>query len=148
MINAKHAAFTAITENQEGVGIVENSMEKEYYLKHLVSVEVRDRSKSSRYFYEKGYEKDNWFNRTFKYKEGIYRNFYHPEFVCDVDKFDIAELSEEYQLIENKIYTKPSVILTFANEQEKQVYFDTLDRATEYANKIKDLVRFGPSKWI
>jgi hypothetical protein len=100
---------------------------KEYNLKHLVKIEVRDFSVSNRFYYQK---KKTFFGITIK-EEGVYFKGWN-DFKC-------SEIPKEYSLIDGVLHLKPEVTLYFQSDIEQNYYFDSLKEANDFKNNIKIL---------
>jgi hypothetical protein len=114
-------------------------MEAEFNLNHLVSVRVNDLYKSRDYKYrEESFYKDFFFSKPKKIEAGIYYSYWSGEsFICSLEDFPKDKLSKRYVLINNEIFEKVEIVLTFSNKDVKKIYMDSLEEAKIKAEELK-----------
>lgn len=112
-------------------------MHKEYYNpEQIVSVKALDLYRESRFMYKKGIKLIG-----FVIKKPCFKDDFALIWDLTLSKEDILK-NRDLTIIDNKVFTKHRVVITFSNDSTKIKYFNSFNEAFDYAERLKERYKF------
>lgn len=99
----------------------------------LIDIDLIEGKKSNRFEYAPMREKS--FIQSER-PEGFFYNFISTEFYT-IDEFEKNEKFPHYQIIDNEVFIKPSVVMTFIGGETRTEYFDSIKISQSFVYNIR-----------
>ncbi len=124
-------------------------MSSKYNLKHILKIEIEEQKLSEKYVYKQRSESKNWYGKTTIIEEGVYNirpmSWESESRYYTLNEFKTNSEFFKYVIVDNQVFIKTIVTLTFVNKEKLSFYFETLDEANA---EVKEITDMNDSDWL